>query len=231
MSTWVESCFILFQPKSFLWKPDFVFKEPALELDRKSMPQSGCCLVVSDSVTLGFLQARILEWVAFSFSRGSSQPRNWTRVSCIAGRFLPTELLSYQGMGCKTGRGACSPPGSSLRRVSLGCSETVKRWSTIWRQIFLSHAQRNMLYLENTCFINLIIFVPDFWMNPLPWARFNWQSNQHSYMAERQATWPFISLNCFSLINPNLLLIVPLCHASNDFALEDQNLFNIWNTP
>ena len=34
------------------------------------------------------LQARILEWVAFPFSRGSSQPRNGTRVSCIAGRFF-----------------------------------------------------------------------------------------------------------------------------------------------
>ena len=28
---------------------------------------------------------RILEWVAYTFSRGSSQPRNWNRVSCIAG--------------------------------------------------------------------------------------------------------------------------------------------------
>ena len=30
---------------------------------------------------------RVLEWVAFPFSRGSSRPRNWTRVSCIAGIF------------------------------------------------------------------------------------------------------------------------------------------------
>ena len=36
----------------------------------------------------GILQARILEWVAISFSRGSSQLRNWTRVSCVAGRFF-----------------------------------------------------------------------------------------------------------------------------------------------
>ena len=36
----------------------------------------------------GILQARILEWVAISFSRGSSWPRNRTLVSCIAGRFL-----------------------------------------------------------------------------------------------------------------------------------------------
>ena len=34
----------------------------------------------------GILQARILEWIAVSFSRGSSQPRDQTRVSCIAGR-------------------------------------------------------------------------------------------------------------------------------------------------
>ena len=36
----------------------------------------------------GILQARILEWVAFSFSKGSSQPRGRTQVSCIAGGFF-----------------------------------------------------------------------------------------------------------------------------------------------
>ena len=36
----------------------------------------------------GILQARILEWVAFPFSRGSSQPRDQTQVSCIAGGFF-----------------------------------------------------------------------------------------------------------------------------------------------
>ena len=36
---------------------------------------------------------RILEWVAYPFYSGSSRPRNWIRVSCIAGGFfLPTEL-------------------------------------------------------------------------------------------------------------------------------------------
>jgi len=34
----------------------------------------------------GILQARILEWVAISFYRGSSWPRNRTQVSCTAGR-------------------------------------------------------------------------------------------------------------------------------------------------
>ena len=36
----------------------------------------------------GILQARILVWIAFLFSRGSSQPRDQTQVSCIAGRFF-----------------------------------------------------------------------------------------------------------------------------------------------
>ena len=37
------------------------------------------------------LLARILEWVAISFCRGSSWPRDWTRVSCIAGGFFTPE--------------------------------------------------------------------------------------------------------------------------------------------
>ena len=60
-----------------------------------------CCLVTQSCLTLcepmncsppassvhGILQARILEWVALSFSRGSSQPRDWTHISWI-GRWI-----------------------------------------------------------------------------------------------------------------------------------------------
>ena len=42
-----------------------------------SLPGSSIC---------GIFQARVLEWVAISFFRGSSQPRDQTQVSCIAGR-------------------------------------------------------------------------------------------------------------------------------------------------
>ena len=34
----------------------------------------------------GIFQARVLEWVAISFSRRSSRPRDWTQISCIVGR-------------------------------------------------------------------------------------------------------------------------------------------------
>ena len=44
-----------------------------------------------DYIVHGILQARILEWVAIPFSRGSSQPRHGTQVSCITGGFLPAE--------------------------------------------------------------------------------------------------------------------------------------------
>ena len=49
------------------------------------------CPTLCDSMDYtvhGILQARILEWVAFPFSRGSSQPRDRTQVSDIAARFF-----------------------------------------------------------------------------------------------------------------------------------------------
>ena len=63
------------------------------------LPRSGSevtqsCLTLCDPVDCSppgssiheILQARILEWVAISFSRGSSRPKDRTQVSCIAGR-------------------------------------------------------------------------------------------------------------------------------------------------
>ena len=49
----------------------------------------------------GIFQARILEWVAISFSRGSSQPRDRTQVSCITDRrfsiWATREAPNYTG--------------------------------------------------------------------------------------------------------------------------------------
>ena len=42
----------------------------------------------------GILQSRILEWVAMPSSRGSSQSRDWTQVSHIAGRFFTIWAIS-----------------------------------------------------------------------------------------------------------------------------------------
>ena len=50
----------------------------------------------------GISQARILEWAAISFFRGSSRPRDQTHISCITGRFFTIE-----------------PPGKPLEKQNL----------------------------------------------------------------------------------------------------------------
>ena len=50
---------------------------------------------LSGSSVHGIFQARVLEWVAISFSRGFSRPSDWTRVSHIVGRGF--YRLSHQG--------------------------------------------------------------------------------------------------------------------------------------
>ena len=53
-------------------------------------------LVTPWTVVHRILQARILEWVAFPFSRGSSQPRDWTQVSHMQVDSLPAEPKLWQ---------------------------------------------------------------------------------------------------------------------------------------
>ena len=79
----------------------------------------------------GILQARVLEWVAISFSRGSSRPRDWIQVSRIAGRHFnlwATREALYLHISLAAAAAAkslqlcptlcdpmdCSPPGSSV---------------------------------------------------------------------------------------------------------------------
>ena len=65
--------------------------EACSDMNESEVPQSCPTLCdpmdcsLSGSSTHGVFQARVLEWIAISFSRGSSRPRNQTRVSHIAG--------------------------------------------------------------------------------------------------------------------------------------------------
>ena len=58
-----------------------------------------CPALCNPWIVHGIPQARLLEWVAVPFSRGSSQPRDGTQVSCIAGRFFTSwvtlEILNW----------------------------------------------------------------------------------------------------------------------------------------
>ena len=73
-------------------KAEVRWEAPLLSWVRR---ERGSRSVVSDSLrphglcaAHGVLAARILEWVAFPFSRRSSQPRNWTQGSHTAGGFF-----------------------------------------------------------------------------------------------------------------------------------------------
>ena len=67
----------------------------------------------------GIFQARILEWIAISFSRGSSRPRNPTRVSCIVGRFF-TDWGMRESESCSVVSHSLRPQGLYSPWNSLG---------------------------------------------------------------------------------------------------------------
>ena len=54
-------------------------------------------LPTTDYRVHGILQARILEWVAVPFFKGSSQPRDQTQVSHIAGGFFTSWVTTWGG--------------------------------------------------------------------------------------------------------------------------------------
>ena len=80
-----------------------------------SLPGSSVC---------GILQARIVEWVAIPFSGGSSQPRDQTWVSCIAGGFFT--VWTIREISHKQKR--------NLKHFSLRASLAVQ-WLRLWASI------------------------------------------------------------------------------------------------
>ena len=83
--------------KLCLWKKSYIIAWSILQVTSEErqpykewvkVTQSCLTLWPKDYTVHGILQAKILEWVAIPFSRGSSQPRNRTQVSRIAGGFF-----------------------------------------------------------------------------------------------------------------------------------------------
>ena len=103
-------CLFLFHKKNFFFKKGTILFPHGLETMKSIITKQvliilgeilTCCKVnvkvtqscptlcdSMDNTVHGILQARILEWVAVPVSRGSSQPRDQTQVSCIAGEFF-----------------------------------------------------------------------------------------------------------------------------------------------
>ena len=77
----------------------FMIKNSSENGHRRNLLVAQSCLTLCNfmdyyppcSSVHGILVARILEWIANPFSRGSSQPKDWTQVSHSAGRFFTSE--------------------------------------------------------------------------------------------------------------------------------------------
>ena len=100
------------------------------------------------STVLGISQARILEWVDISFSRGSSRSSNWTRISC--GSCIGRQILYH------------SPPGKPI------CIYMLFKFSLSWLTllsgfwglcVFLKHLIKSLFPLLSKDFISLCSFI------------------------------------------------------------------------
>ena len=126
----------------------------------------------------GILQARIVEWVAISFSRGSFWPRDWTCVSCIGRQILYYWATFICQLNCLIFSQALSPRKKNhtcagytgivryhLQWVSKGPSEIVpvKRWAQSQANVHIEQIDSTILSFTafiTTAFFKLLIL---FW--------------------------------------------------------------------
>ena len=89
-----------------------------------------------DSSVHGILLARILEWVAISFSRASSQPKDWTQVSHISGKsftvWATREAIRGWGLGRRFAKEVEATPHVSASRKHL-------YYSQLWSECSMGH--------------------------------------------------------------------------------------------
>ena len=80
---------LIWKIKMFIGRVSLVFVWVCVQLLQSclTLPNPMECSCPGSSVH-GILQARMQTWVAISFSRGSSQLKDWTYISCIAGGFF-----------------------------------------------------------------------------------------------------------------------------------------------
>ena len=92
------------------WEDHFNFLVPCWVICDVKVAQSYPTFCNSMAYTIHrILQAGILEWVAAPFSRRSSQPRDWTQVSCIEGRFFTSWAIGKSWVICKIIINSLSP--------------------------------------------------------------------------------------------------------------------------
>ena len=140
------------------------------------------CLTLCDPMDYsvhGILQVRILKWVAFPFFRGSSQPRDQTQVSCIAGRFFSswaTRNIYIQSCGFPV--------------IIYGCKSWTIKKAEHWRtDAFELWCWRRLLRVPWTARSNQSVLKeisPEYYIH---WKDWCWNSNTLATWCEEPTHW------------------------------------------
>ena len=171
------------------------------------------------------LQARILEWVAIPFSRGSFSPRNWTGVFCIAGRFF-TLWAAGEAQTNKKPHGIWFLNNHHhllVRCVHLwGTTRLLKPWIQFghWYHLLLVFYQSNQLppfrWLKTTETYSLTVLKPE--VGNMEEA--GWRSLQRLWGNSAACLWQHLVLSwdcsCITLISASVVTLPPppLCLSS-----------------
>ena len=143
-----------------------------------------CSLPVSSF--RGILQARILEWVAISFSRGSSWPRNCTQVSCITGGVFTVRATRDSLLGrCPRSveRWERSSPGS----LQQACIHTVGVSGGFWCVLKWSKCHQSIASQDSQYHGSHILMTKD---------KGFLQNDFHTSEASPRSRWTRQSWNC-----------------------------------
>ena len=116
----------------------------------------------------GILQVRILEWVAISFSRGSSQPRDRTQVSHIAGRCFNLWATREASHGTQIQKERLSHQGH-LWKVRAGIAKGIHTVPAI-RKFTIHQVKQNTCMLKgNFCSANHVRVSDSVCVTVCPW--------------------------------------------------------------
>ena len=98
----------------------------------------------------GLVQARILEWVPIPFSRGSSQPRDRTQVSCIVGRFFILWAMAQMHMDNIFSKKKYKCKNFSSWRIVITLGLCLLKSSYFYSQLFIAMKSEFLLVLVLT---------------------------------------------------------------------------------
>jgi len=106
-----------------------------------------------DYTVHGILQARILEWVAFPFCRGSFQPRDQTQVSHIAGRLS----AEPQGKPQNISMGSLSLGEGNVNPLQCACLENPGDRRAWWAAVYgFAQSRRRLKRLSSSSSLSLL---------------------------------------------------------------------------